>query len=217
MHEKINVWNKNKTALFLHACFLKFEIIENDWSVHYLVYSYQFFVALCVSAWFRWWGVWGPGVVGSSIESLGRGLSTKSLVFPHIINIYDVILWRHLCLLNCNSVGAGKLCGVRRIFSRILANLPEKKFHKKNWPQQKSSSCYFGRHFCSYFHCFAKIFRNFVKVFRDFAQISSGLPKFSPNQNFWRCACPPCTPTSHTSAQLSKLYDATRDLRRISD
>jgi len=22
----------------------------------------------------------------------------KSLVFPHIINIYDVILWRHICL-----------------------------------------------------------------------------------------------------------------------
>jgi len=21
----------------------------------------------------------------------------KSLVFPHIINIYDVILWRHIC------------------------------------------------------------------------------------------------------------------------
>jgi len=37
-------------------------------------------------------GVWDPGVVGSPIESLGRGLSTKSLVFPHIINIYDVIL-----------------------------------------------------------------------------------------------------------------------------
>jgi len=21
----------------------------------------------------------------------------KSLVFPHIINIYDLILWRHIC------------------------------------------------------------------------------------------------------------------------
>jgi len=53
------------------------------------------------SAGFRWWVDRGPGVVGgpmcgSSTESLGRGWPMKSLVFPRIINIYDVILWRHL-------------------------------------------------------------------------------------------------------------------------
>jgi len=50
----------------------------------------------------------GPGVVEgpmcrSDIESLGRGWPMKSLVFPLIINIYDVILWRHICQLNCNK------------------------------------------------------------------------------------------------------------------
>jgi len=25
------------------------------------------------------------------------------------------------------------------------------------------------------------------------------LPKFSTNQNFWGCACTPCTPVSYTS------------------
>jgi len=42
-------------------------------------------------------GVLGPGVVGgpmhgSDVESLGRGWSMKSLAFPQIINIYDIIL-----------------------------------------------------------------------------------------------------------------------------
>jgi len=27
----------------------------------------------------------------------------NSLVFPRIINIYDVILWRHICQLKCNK------------------------------------------------------------------------------------------------------------------
>jgi len=51
-----------------------------------------------LSAGFRWWGSLGPGVVGGpmcglDIESLGRGWPMKSLVFPLIINIYDVIFW----------------------------------------------------------------------------------------------------------------------------
>jgi len=42
-------------------------------------------------------GTWGPGVVGgpmcgSDVESLGGGWPMKSLVFPHINNIYDVLL-----------------------------------------------------------------------------------------------------------------------------
>jgi len=39
----------------------------------------------------------GPRRGGRPLESLGRGWSMKSLVFPRIINIYDVILWRHIC------------------------------------------------------------------------------------------------------------------------
>jgi len=51
-----------------------------------------------VSAGFRWWGALGIGVVGgpsmcgSDIESLGRAWPIKSLGFPQIINIHDVIL-----------------------------------------------------------------------------------------------------------------------------
>jgi len=30
-------------------------------------------------------------------KCLDGGWSMKSLVFPHIINVYDVILWRHVC------------------------------------------------------------------------------------------------------------------------
>jgi len=41
-------------------------------------------------------GALGPGMVGgavceSDIESLGRGWPMKSLVFPQIINIYEII------------------------------------------------------------------------------------------------------------------------------
>ena len=36
-------------------------------------------------------------------KCLGRGWSMQSIVFPHIINIYDVILSRHICYLSCNK------------------------------------------------------------------------------------------------------------------
>jgi len=45
----------------------------------------------------------GPRRGRRLLESSGTGWSMKSLVFPHIINIYYVILWRHICYLNCNK------------------------------------------------------------------------------------------------------------------
>jgi len=53
------------------------------------------------SAGFRWWV---PGAQAwwkapcADTKCIGRGWSMKSLAFPHIINIYDVISWRHNCL-----------------------------------------------------------------------------------------------------------------------
>jgi len=40
--------------------------------------------------------VWGEAPC-SDTQSVGKGWSTKSLVFPRIINVYDVILWCHIC------------------------------------------------------------------------------------------------------------------------
>jgi len=34
----------------------------------------------------------------------------------------------------------------------------------------------------------------FGRIFSDFAQVFRDLPGFLTNQNFWRCACTPCTP-----------------------
>jgi len=45
-------------------------------------------------------GSWGPGVVGGPIygyKMFGYGWSMTSLIFQHIMNIYDVTLWRHIC------------------------------------------------------------------------------------------------------------------------
>ena len=54
--------------------------------------------------------VGGPGprhgggpICWSDIESFGRGSPMKPLVFPRIINICDVILWRHILKLKCNK------------------------------------------------------------------------------------------------------------------
>jgi len=63
-------------------------------------YSFVIIQYYCPSAGFRWWG---PGAQAwweapsADAKCLGRGGSMKSLVFPHIITIYDVILWRHIC------------------------------------------------------------------------------------------------------------------------
>jgi len=140
-------------------------------------------------------------MVEGPTESLCREWS-KSLVFQHIINIYDVILWRHLCYRNCNSVGAGRFLGVRRIFAQILVNVPEKIIHKKKWPPKKALHVILSVIFAHIFKVllrFSGILWMFSEILPRFPQI---LPKFSPNQNFWRCICTPCTSTSYTSAQL---------------
>jgi len=91
------------------------------------------------------------------------------------------------------GVGTSTFFGGGRIFAQILPNLPNKT------PKEKSFSCYFGRHFCSYFQEVAHVFRVFVKVFRDFAQISTDFARIL--RDFTRifteskllgCACTPC-------------------------
>ena len=69
------------------------------------------------------------------------------------------------------------------IFARILTNFPE------NWTPVFSNQKMMGA-------IFPHTSTELVKVFRDFARI---LQRFSLNQNFWWCACTPCTPASSTS------------------
>jgi len=50
----------------------------------------------CVSVGFRWWGLEAQArweAPCADTKCLDRGWSMKSLVFPHSINIYAVILW----------------------------------------------------------------------------------------------------------------------------
>jgi len=110
-------------------------------------------------------------------------------------------------MLDCMGVGAGKFLGVRRIFARILPNLPGKTPKKVT---SKKISCHFGRHFfpikvcrasfllvftrvCSYFQGFCESFQRFCPDFRG----------FSPNQ---KCARIPCTPAAYTSAWLQGFF-----------
>jgi len=62
---------------------------------------------------------------------------------------------------------------------------------------------------------FPQIFRDFVRIFRDFTRFSGILPKFSANQNFWRCAC---NPPSRSLCRLHKRHfgciDDCRSLNR---
>jgi len=62
----------------------------------------------------------------------------------------------------------GQIFGVRRVFVRILPNLPKMTPPKK---RNKSSLWHVGRHYCAYFQGFAQIFRYFGTAFRYFAQI----------------------------------------------
>jgi len=86
---------------------------------------------------------------------------------------------------------------MRRIFARILPNVPEKKLRL-----QKKAPLSFGRRwvpFLSNFQGFSQAFRDFVKVFRDFAQISTDFcPDFYQIKTFGGAlalsAPPPPTP-----------------------
>jgi len=107
------------------------------------------------------------------------------------------------------GVGAVKFFGVRRNFARILPNLPEKYFkisdlQKKAFhvnsgsmrSPKKCSSCHFGRHFCS----------DFLGVLECSQRFSPDFMGFSPNQNFWGCACTPSNPVSYTSGFSGLLH-----------
>jgi len=76
--------------------------------------------------------------------------------------------------------GAGNFFGVRRIFARILPNVPEKNSIKSD-PQKESSSCYFGRRRTPFLLIFSAVcsdFQGFCEGLYRFAQISPG---FFPN------------------------------------
>jgi len=46
---------------------------------------------------------------------------------------------------------------------------------------------------------FAQIFRGLLKFSGILWRFSEIFPRFSPNQNFWRCAWCTCTPAFYTS------------------
>ena len=68
-------------------------------------------------------------------------------------------------------IGVGKFFGLRRIFARILPNLPEKKNSIKKWPPKQSSSCYFGRHWASILLIFSVTFWRFSEILPRFPRI----------------------------------------------
>ena len=104
-------------------------------------------------------------------------------------------IFRCFCTDTCRVTGnstqrcrSRQILGVRRIFARILPNLPAKT------PEKVTSKklCSFGRHifhikaswapFCSYIQGVCSDFQGFVKVFREFAKIRlifPGLKEFS--------------------------------------
>jgi len=81
----------------------------------------------------------GERVLVTLLSGLSQMQVQKSLVQYQKIP-KTVVVQQHI------GIGAGKFLGVRRIFARILPNLPEKNHEKR--PPNKSCSCYFGRHFC---------------------------------------------------------------------
>jgi len=89
------------------------------------------------------------------------------------------------------------------------------------WPPKKWSSLSFCKRWVPFLKSnnfgaiFPQIFRDFVRIFRDFTRFSGILPKFSANQNFWRCAC---NPPSRSLCRLHKRHfgciDDCRSLNR---
>jgi len=92
--------------------------------------------------------------------------------------------------------GAGKFLGMRRIFARILANLPEKKLRP---PKQKVFMFFWAPLGDIFAHIFKGLLRFSGSLWR-FSEILPWFPRiflgFSTNQNFWWCAF---TPTSYIS------------------
>jgi len=101
------------------------------------------------------------------------------------------------------DVGAGKFWGVRRIFARISPNLAE------------TFLCNFCQQICSHkdyedlflvwppknvFVFFCKPWVSFFKSSNVGRHFYPDFQGFLANQNFWCCACTPCTPTSNNTA-----------------
>ena len=125
------------------------------------------------------------------------------------------VTWSRVLRICCHSIideVASKFLGVWRNFAGILPILPEKYF-KKTDLQKKSSrqsgaiSCQQGRCYFQIKACWAPFWFRFTGSFRRFSEILPGfygnLPGFSPNQNFWKCGCIPCTPASYAPVVCS--------------
>jgi len=100
--------------------------------------------------------------------------------------------------------------GCKMYLHEIFPNLPEKNFeplfvqvfsHETAFrmTSNKERSPYnFGGHFFQTKACWAPFLPRFPRILPHFSRISA---RFSPNQNFWGCACIPYTPTSNTSGE----------------
>jgi len=97
--------------------------------------------------------------------------------------------------------GAGNFFEVRRIFARILPNVPEKISIKSDL-QKESSSCYFGRRR-------APFLLRFCEGLYKFAQISPGFfPNFHQIKTFGRALAPPAPHLLHRWCSIkSEFYD----------
>jgi len=110
-----------------------------------------------------------------------------------------------------------QIYGVRRIFSRIFPNLPEKflcdfclqiishKDHEKLilvWPPKKGLHMFLGAIFLSQ-TTLGAMFPGFSGILPRFSEI---LSEFSTNLNFCGCACPPCTPSFYSTGSKAFLF-----------
>ena len=133
-------------------------------------------------------------------EIPGTVVERDTLMSSLGINRYRCfVLWLPLTSI---GVGAGTFFLGAKDFCSNSRKLARKKLRKKKWPPKKSSPCYIGRRwapfslifstFCTYFHGFCE---RFSEILSRFPRI---LSEFSPNQNFWGCACTPFAPAPTT-------------------
>jgi len=114
--------------------------------------------------------------------------------------------------LSIIGLRAGTFLELRRIFARISPNLPDKFFVQllpTNSLPQRSLKPFLVWPPKKVFMCFCKPWGPFFEVKQRLASFLHGfsemLPRFSANQNFWECACTPCTPISNNTAFDSSI------------
>jgi len=94
---------------------------------------------------------------------------------------------------DCTSLHVGRIFSNQSTSSTIFAQIYRKRTKWKHDLQKKRLHFDFECYFCK----IKSTYSDFTKVFSYFAQISPHiLPRFSPNQKFWGCACPPAYYTS---------------------